>query len=321
VKDTPAPFSDGHVPVATPQGSTVSAAGDRDSTLPVARPIGGFLPEAGGSVGKGLIAGDELLLSTSTARRAALDVLRLVLLLAALELAGSLALEVFVESSGSGVSVDGRERRAPQGIAEDAETQFPRSWFVPLIGFRGVGSILIVMFLLRHRRQSVRTVGLNFGSFPLNVVVGLGALMMTYVSIFSIMPLMSMVFPEAIKQMEENAETLMGLVPRLSMAGFLGVAVMIGVYEELLFRGFLMTRLRRATGSWIAAVLISTAAFTALHSLDQEPTALVWVTMLSLIFSGVTIWRRSIVPAIVAHALFDFSQFVGMAYQAGDRWR
>ena len=95
---------------------------------------------------------------------------------------------------------------------------------------------------------------------------------------------------------------------------------MIGVYEELVFRGFLMTRLRRATGSWTAAVVLSTLVFTGLHALDQLPVALVAITILSLVFSVVTILRRSIIPAIVGHALFDLSQLLILHAQAGDTW-
>ena len=116
------------------------------------------------------------------------------------------------------------------------------------------------------------------------------------------------------------AERIIQMVPRLRPLGFAGVALVISIYEELLFRGFLMTRLRRGTGSWTLAVVLSTAVFTALHAFDQTASALVAVTILSLVFSGVTIWRRSIIPAIVAHALFDLSQFLLLNLQAGDSW-
>ncbi len=46
--------------------------------------------------------------------------------------------------------------------------------------------------------------------------------------------------------------------------------------------------------------------------------ALVVVGILSITFSLLTIWRRSIIPAIVTHTLFDFSQFVGLYYLMGD---
>ena len=81
-----------------------------------------------------------------------------------------------------------------------------------------------------------------------------------------------------------------------------------------------MTRLRRTTGSWTLAVLISTAVFTGLHAIEQTLPALLLITILSLVFSVVTIWRKSIIPAVVAHALFDFSQFLLMSLTAGDSW-
>ena len=69
----------------------------------------------------------------------------------------------------------------------------------------------------------------------------------------------------------EKAQAALAMVPRLHPLGYVGVAAMVGIYEEIVFRGFLMTRLRRATGSWFVAVLASTALFTSLHAFDQTP--------------------------------------------------
>jgi membrane protease YdiL (CAAX protease family) len=71
-----------------------------------------------------------------------------------------------------------------------------------------------------------------------------------------------------------------------------------------------MTRLRRTTGSWTAAVGVSTVVFVGLHAFDQVATALIAVTILSVTFSLVTIWRRSLTAAIVAHTVWNLSQFV-----------
>jgi membrane protease YdiL (CAAX protease family) len=127
-------------------------------------------------------------------------------------------------------------------------------------------------------------------------------------------------WPALIDQMTENAERLMRLMPRLHLLTFGGVALTVGVYEELVFRGFLMPRLRRATGSWTAAVVISTILFTIPHWIDQTTVALVPVAILSVVFSLLTIWRKSLVPAIMGHFLFDWAQFVALAVTAGDAW-
>jgi membrane protease YdiL (CAAX protease family) len=81
-----------------------------------------------------------------------------------------------------------------------------------------------------------------------------------------------------------------------------------------------MPRLRRATGSWVLAVALSTVPFAMLHLLDQQAIAIGPIAILSIVFSVVTIMRRSIVPAIIGHTLFNLSQFLALVYQAGNTW-
>jgi membrane protease YdiL (CAAX protease family) len=206
------------------------------------------------------------------------------------------------------------------GVTDSAEWELTRVMLAPTLSIRAVGSILIIAAILACRQQSIRSVGLRSTGLLPNIALGVAAMMVAYVLIALTIPVLSLIWPSTRDQMVENAELILKMVPRLDLLGFGGLAVAIGVYEEIVFRGFLMTRLRRATGNWIFAVLLSTAVFTCLHALDQTATALVAVTILSLVFSGVTIWRRSIVPAIVGHALFDWSQFFFLWYQTGDSW-
>ena len=78
---------------------------------------------------------------------------------------------------------------------------------------------------------------------------------------------------------------------------------------------------RTGTGKTAAFALpILQQIFTVLHAGDQELAALGPITILALVFSVMTIWRKSIVPAIVAHFLFDWSQFLFLYYSAGDNW-
>lgn len=195
-----------------------------------------------------------------------------------------------------------------------------RTLLLPTLTIRAAGSIAIIAMILAYRRQSAASVGLSRRGLALNCLIGVGATVVAYGLIIFSSIMLWLVWPDLLDQMEENAQRIQDMVPRLHPLGFVGMAAMVGLYEELVFRGFLMTRLRRATGNWIPAVLVSTTIFTALHALDQTQAALVSVTILSLVFSAVTIWRRSLIPAIVAHALFDLSQLLGLYYAAGDSW-
>ena len=207
----------------------------------------------------------------------------------------------------------------PQAL-ESQESAVARDLLIPTLAARAIIAVLILWFILRRRGQTSASIGLERSRLGANVLLGVATTGVA--ALLSAVTMMSLYWfwPGLGRQMQENAERIMVLVPRLHPILFALLAITVGVYEELLFRGFLMTRLRRGLGSWTASVVVSTAVFTSLHGMDQTSAALVLITVLSLVFSAVTIWRRSIVPAIVAHALWDFSQFVYLYYEAGDRW-
>jgi len=293
MSEVPGPFQNDPIPTARPTADGI----------PVARPI--TLP----SVQTRPIA-NELLLRTSTVGATWLDVAALVLFMVFLEVGMETAIAVIV----------GMPLGLPDLLEDPAHSALQRACLLPMLAVRAAGTIVIIAAILRYRGQSAKSVGLGRRRFALNLLIGIGATGIAYALIYLTMSLVWLIWPTLWEQMQENADRIIDMVPRLHPLGFAGVALMIGLYEELLFRGFLMTRLRRGTGSWTVAVLLSTVVFTALHAFDQTASALIAVTILSLVFSVVTIWRRSIIPAVVAHTLFDLSQFLLLYLQAGDSW-
>lgn len=209
---------------------------------------------------------------------------------------------------------------APPSPSETEASQVRQAMLLPALSLRALGAMTIIAILARRRGLTARSVGLTWSDAPLNIAIGLAVLVFVYALIAVTMLFLWFLWPEVVGEMQENARRIMELVPNLRPVEFVPVAALIGVYEELVFRGFLMTRLRRATGGWTVAVILSTAVFTSLHAFEQTRSALVIVAILSLVFSLVTIWRRSIVPAVVAHALFDLSQLLLLHLQAGDSW-
>ena len=207
------------------------------------------------------------------------------------------------------------------GLPEEVpDPAVERILVLPVIALRAAGMIAIIAGALWFRRQSVRSLGVRRRGVALDCLLGPGATGVAFALISIWQVILWAVWPALWEETGENALRIMELVPRLNPSGFALLALLIGVYEELLFRGFLMTRLRRATGSWVLAVLLSTALFVSLHTLDQEAVVIIPITILSLVFSVVTIWRRSVVPAIVGHWLFDLYAFLGLYYWAGDKW-
>lgn len=207
---------------------------------------------------------------------------------------------------------------APLSPTEGDASQIRQAMLPPAISLRALGAIVIVAILVRRRGLTARSVGLSWSGTPWNIGIGVAALVVVYGLIAVTMTLIWLLWPEVVGDMQKNARRIRELVPRLSPKEYVPLGALIGVYEELVFRGFLMTRLRRATGGWTAAVALSSIVFTALHAFEQTRSALIVVAILSVVFSVVTIWRRSIIPAIIAHALFDWSQLLLLGLQTGN---
>lgn len=98
-------------------------------------------------------------------------------------------------------------------------------------------------------------------------------------------------------------------IASLPVALRLAVSVSAGVFEELFFRGYLQPR---------GGVAASTALFVLAHSSYQQPLMLLGVSLLSLIFAGLVWWRRNVLAAIVAHAVFDAVQLLVVVPRAVD---
>jgi len=278
------------VPVAT-VGPPAGPFGD----VPLARPIAEFY------AAPAIRPRDPILLPSLRVSAAWADLGLIILAMMALELLSSLGIHIWLSASG-------------QLGEEGPPPQFIQQILMPLLSVRAAWTFLIITILVRVRGLSAASVGLRRRGFIVDVLLGIAATPVAYAAIWFTLGLVYLVWPTIWKEMQENTSRLLEFVPPLGLLGFLPASFLIGTYEELLFRGFLMTRLRRATGSWIIGVIISSAIFTAPHGLDQTKGALIVIGVLSLLLSVLTIWRRSIVPAIVAHALFDYSQFVLLGF-------
>lgn len=96
----------------------------------------------------------------------------------------------------------------------------------------------------------------------------------------------------------------------ISLAGVLPVSILIGIYEEILFRGFLLSRIRAVLGGANSAagatlaVLISSVLFGAGHYY-QGLLGVMQTTVVGLVLGIVAVRRRSIWACIIAHIGID----------------
>jgi membrane protease YdiL (CAAX protease family) len=104
---------------------------------------------------------------------------------------------------------------------------------------------------------------------------------------------------------------------RLDLAKLASVpmSVTAGSCEELLCRGFLFTVIAQAGGGWKSKLLWGSVAFSAGH-LWWGPWGMGWTFLLAATFGAVTLWRRSIWAAVIAHTILDLCIEPGLFVKA-----
>lgn len=214
---------------------------------------------------------------------------------------------------------------AGQGEPKDSDIQVPppefqRAIILPLTFFRCVITLLLVAWVLSRRKLRLSSVGLTirhvFPDTAWGVVTTIVCLMLLVAYSF----LLQILLPDMRSEMEDNARNLKQMFPPVGWPMLLLFSLAVGLFEELIFRGFIMTRLRRVSGSWLVAIVVTTVIFTIPHGLDQNLVALGPIAILAIVVSVVTIWRQSLVPAVVAHTLFNFSQLMVLFHLPSAGW-
>jgi len=78
-----------------------------------------------------------------------------------------------------------------------------------------------------------------------------------------------------------------------------------GVCEEVLYRGYPITRLQALTGSRLIAVILPMAVFVALHAPSWGVAHLLYVTVVAVIMTVLLLWRGDLWSNVIAHIVTD----------------
>ncbi len=159
-----------------------------------------------------------------------------------------------------------------------------------------------VFFLLAVilRFRSKEFAGLGYRHFP-PADIGVGVLLL--IAANSVLLILSAAFPS----LQPGPHDFMtALLPRTAGEQWLWLAVsaVAAIGEESLFRGFVMTRVRRCCGGWAPALLLSSIGFGLAHVYQGWP-GVILTGMYGAIFGLVVIRRGSIWPCLIAHFLQD----------------
>jgi len=193
------------------------------------------------------------------------------------------------------------------GDPESTAYQQMGLWVYLHVAATGVFALLLVWFILHKDGQSFRSIGLHGRALAAEFLVALGTLVTIYGALFVTMIIWMVVsrfWPQAAETTIKERLALAELFPELPVGALVVFCLFVGFYEELLFRGFVLGRLKVVFGNWPAAVLASGAIFACGH-LYEGTFAIAQIFVMSLILAVVYVWRRSVVGIGLAHAAFN----------------
>lgn len=240
-----------------------------------------------------------MMLATSTRGQAIVDVLKLFAVL----IVTSLALEV----AAGGISEVG-------WVADERILRIAATLVVAII------LLIAIRGILRRRGQTAASVGLCVSNGWFTALYGLVAVGGAYAIMIATNLLTLWLYPAGYEALTHNQERLVESFPKLAPPLLVALGIVVGFYEEVICRGFLLTRLRRATGSATVAVVVSSLLFALPHAGTQELITVVPLFLIAVFWSVLTLWGRSIVPAIIGHALFDIFSLVAL-YFFSENWQ
>ncbi|MCK4624438.1 MAG: CPBP family intramembrane metalloprotease [Phycisphaerae bacterium] len=198
-------------------------------------------------------------------------------------------------------------RGGPENPVEDH-----RFLLLALTAVMGILAVAIALLVTRWRSLHWASLGLTLRDFGVNLLLGMGTAVAAFGIFVASASVIDVVWPEGYRELLHNPEQVRKRIPQLGLAGLVALTVFVGLWEEVAFRGFILPRLRRLTKSWTVAVVLSSLVFAVLHKEMQVVAVLIPVFFLGVLFSIVTIWRGSLLPAVTGHFLFNLGQFISM---------
>ena len=189
------------------------------------------------------------------------------------------------------------------------DAPLPVSFVISQIGLEAAATLCVAGYLIWRHRLSRAAFGFRLGPVSHEVGWSTAALASVYVTslvsaalIFALV----MTFPSLQADLKHRLD-FFRMLPLSNLATTAVLLVPVAIHEEVLFRGLLLPYLRRLTGTWSAAIVVSALVFAALH-LPQGVLGACQIVFVGAALGLVFVRTQRLLPVLVAHYLFDFIQ-------------
>lgn len=210
---------------------------------------------------------------------------------------------------------------ANAGAWETASAGAPKGLTLPMtsLSIRALGMCLLVAVLLWRDGQGPAQVGLVREDWARELLASVPVLVGTYTAHIAasvLLGALAMALDLTGKELLARKEVATALLNTgLGVPAFAAIMVVVTGFEELVFRGFLVPRLRVVLGGWATAVLAAACLFALGHF--YEGTIAVFQTFaLGVWFGCVLLYRGRLLSLIIAHATFNTVSFALMLWMS-----
>jgi len=165
----------------------------------------------------------------------------------------------------------------------------------------------LAIYLTLKSRQPLSGIGLYRGKLGREVLLALPVTILMFAGVMATATGGAIVTGADLETMSGPARSILSVFGRPTWGVILALAGSAAVFEEIVFRGFLLTRLRILLGHWPAAIAVGVVLF-ALPHLWEGWWGVILVLPVGLILSVTFVARRSLVAPMAAHFLFNCIQ-------------
>ncbi len=118
-------------------------------------------------------------------------------------------------------------------------------------------------------------------------------------------------------QVEESKRLAELVAPHslTALAIFVVLSTIAGFVEEIIFRGYLQRQFATLTGNIYAAIVLQAAVFGAGHGYEGTRRMVV-IFVYGIMFGFLALWRRSLRPGMMAHAVHDSAAGIALFFVA-----
>jgi len=195
----------------------------------------------------------------------------------------------------------------------------PRWKQTVITAFAGLVTLLAAFGLTRLAGQRVSAIGWRVDSVASDVALGVGTVIGTYSTMIMAAVVVTLIRPDLLETSTQAQRAIQETIPPSSVPALIAMMAFVSLWEEVVFRGFLLTRLYAMFRRWWMAVIVGSLLFAAGH-IYQGVMATVVIGFIGVVLGALFVWRRSLLAPFVFHLIFNVAALLVLRSQS-ENWQ